>query len=79
MQTTKARRHRKGTAAPCPYIASHFVLRTYNAAEIGNVIVTVVPTPRSLRTPIVPPFSSTLRFAIVSPSPVPVALVEKYV
>ncbi len=43
----------------------------------GSVIVTVVPTPRSLSTPMRPPFSSTLRFAIVSPSPVPVALVEK--
>ena len=44
----------------------------------GSVIVTVVPTPRWLRTAIVPPFSSMLRLAIVSPSPVPVALVEKY-
>ena len=44
----------------------------------GSAIVTVVPTPRSLSTSIVPPFNSTLRFAIVSPRPVPVALVEKY-
>jgi hypothetical protein len=41
------------------------------------VIVTVVPTPRSLRTAIVPPINSTLRLAIVNPSPVPVAFVEK--
>ena len=34
--------------------------------------------PFSLVTAIVPPFSSTLRFAIVRPRPVPVALVEKY-
>ena len=44
----------------------------------GTVIVTVVPTPRVLFTLIVPPFNSIFRFAIVSPSPVPVALVEKY-
>ena len=44
----------------------------------GSVSVTVVPAPRSLATRIVPPFSSTFRFAIVSPSPVPVAFVEKY-
>ncbi len=44
----------------------------------GSVIVTVVPAPRSLVTAIVPPFSSTFRFAIVSPRPVPVAFVEKY-
>ena len=44
----------------------------------GRVIVTVVPAPRSLRTAIVPPMSSMLRFAIVNPRPVPVAFVEKY-
>ena len=32
-------------------------------------MVTVVPTPRSLWTSIVPPFNSTLRFAIVRPEP----------
>ena len=40
--------------------------------------MTVVPTPRSLCTRMVPPFSWTFRLAMVSPSPVPVALVEKY-
>ncbi len=43
----------------------------------GSHIETVVPTPAVLVTSIVPPFSSTLRRAIVRPSPVPVALVEK--
>ena len=42
------------------------------------VVSRIVPTPRSLRTSIVPPLSSALRRAIVSPRPVPVALVEKY-
>ena len=40
-------------------------------------MLTVVPLPRRLRTSIVPPFNSMFRFAIVSPSPVPVAFVEK--
>ena len=44
---------------------------------VGRVIVTVVPLPRSLSTVIVPPWSSTLRFAMVRPSPVPLARVEK--
>ena len=52
--------------------------RHYGYADAGNVIVTVVPAPRSLATPIDPPLSSMLRFAMVSPRPVPVALVEKY-
>ena len=43
----------------------------------GRVIVTVVPRPFTLVTAMVPPLSSTLRFAIVRPSPVPVAFVEK--
>jgi len=47
-------------------------------SHAGRAIVTVVPTPRWLRTSIVPPFSSTFRFAIVRPRPVPVAFVEKY-
>ena len=42
-----------------------------------RVIVTRRPAcPSRSSTAIVPPFSSTLRFAIVSPSPVPVAFVE---
>ena len=41
-------------------------------------MVTAVPRPRSLVTAMVPPFSSTLRFAIAIPSPVPVIRVEKY-
>ncbi len=52
--------------------------RRWFGIERRQFIVTVVPTPRALVTEIVPPFSSTLRFAIVSPSPVPVAFVEKY-
>ena len=43
----------------------------------GRVIVTSVPCPLTLATPMVPPLSSTLRLAMVRPSPVPVALVEK--
>ncbi len=43
----------------------------------GRVIVTSVPCPLTLVTPMVPPLSSMLRLAIVRPSPVPVALVEK--
>jgi Sigma-54 interaction domain len=46
--------------------------------QAGRVMVTVVPTLFSLRTPIVPPFSSTFRLAMVRPRPVPAALVEKY-
>ncbi len=45
---------------------------------MGTVIVTVVPTPRVLFRLIVPFINSILRFAMVRPSPVPVALVEKY-
>src|SRR5581483_9637908 len=52
--------------------------RVQPAGSHGIVILTVVPTPRALDTAIVPPFNSTLRFAIVRPRPVPVALVEKY-
>ena len=53
-------------------------LNVVAAQAAGSVIVTVVPTPRALVTSIVPPVSSTFRFAIVRPSPVPVAFVEKY-
>lgn len=57
--------------------ASYSVLQTCELPK-GRVIVTVVPTPRWLVTAIVPPFSSMFRLAMVSPSPVPVAFVEKY-
>ena len=46
-------------------------------AAAGSRNSTDVPLSFSLVTAIVPPFNSTLRLAIVSPSPVPVALVEK--
>ena len=47
-------------------------------AATGNRTSTVVPRSRWLLIPIEPPLSSTLRFAIGSPRPVPRALVEKY-
>ena len=40
-------------------------------------MVTLVPRPRSEDMLIVPPLASTFRLAMVSPSPVPIALVEK--
>ena len=52
-------------------------LLSRGAQAFGRRSVTVVPTPGVLVTSIVPAFSSTLRRAMVSPSPVPVALVEK--
>ena len=50
---------------------SYDTVARVHVRSTGSVIVTVVPTPRSLATLIVPPFSSTFRFAIVRPSPVP--------
>ena len=47
------------------------------APAIGSLTPTVVPTPFSLATSILPPLSSIFRRAIGSPNPVPVALVEK--
>ena len=44
---------------------------------IGTLMDTVVPTPFVLLRLIVPPINSMLRFAMVKPRPVPVALVEK--
>src|SRR6202050_5299214 len=44
----------------------------------GNVIVTVVPFPATLASVMVPPHSSTFRFAFTSPRPDPAVLVEKY-
>ena len=52
--------------------------RRHSRRRRRSVTSTVVPLSRSLVTAIVPPLSSTFRFAIGSPSPVPVALVEKY-
>jgi hypothetical protein len=40
-------------------------------------MMTVVPRPGSLVSVIVPPHSSTLRFAFASPRPDPAVLVEK--
>ena len=51
--------------------------RARNHPATGRLISTVVPRPISLLTAIAPPFNSTLRFAIGSPRPVPLALVEK--
>ena len=48
-----------------------------HSSATGSVTSTVVPWSRSLVTAIVPPLSSMFRFAIGSPRPVPVALVEK--
>jgi CDP-diacylglycerol--serine O-phosphatidyltransferase len=64
-------------SGPIGWVVSRVQRRKHPTGIAGNVIVTRVPAPRALSTSIVPPFNSTFRFAIVSPRPVPVALVEK--
>src|SRR4051794_5248811 len=49
---------------------------TVGACCVGSSMVTPAPLPGADRTVMAPPLSSTLRLAIVSPRPVPVALVE---
>ena len=69
--------HRSRVAPASPPAASEGRERGDYWRSAGSEISTVVPWSRALWTVIVPPLSSTLRLAIGSPSPVPLALVEK--